>query len=319
MNNTLRIPRMKLLLVPMALLMMSSSCVLHSHMSPAKDASIAELWVEPTDLATRDLFYGEFGAKNAPDPGDQFKVIDVKTTGTQSGYDVLDSKGREWSVKMGIESRVEVTVSRVLGAIGYHQPPVYYVPKWTRVQDGKSVVEEPARFRLEPDTHKKDGNWSWRDNPFLGTQPLAGLFTAMVMFNNWDIKAAQNALYRVKDGSDGPRNWYVVRDLGASLGKSAWLNKATKADTTSFREEQFIERVEGNRVKFHYNGAWLEPKVHSIVTPADVRWVSGLLARLSPEQWRDAFRAGGFTEREAEVYIGRLQEKIAEGQRVSWW
>lgn len=320
MNNTISRSRKKTLLLPIAFMVLgSSSCVLNSHMSPAKNARMDELWIAPTDLASRDLYNGQFGAKNAPDPNERFEVTSVKTSGTQPGYDVKDSKGREFSVKLGVEPRVEVTVSRILAAIGFHQPAVYYVPKWTRMQDGKAIVEGPARFRLEPDTHEKVGDWPWRDNPFVGTQPLAGLFTFMVMFNNWDIKAAQNALYKVTDEGDGPRTWYVVRDLGASLGKTAWLNKASKDDTVSFLAEQFIERVENNRVHFHYDGAWLEPKVHSIVTPADVRWLCNLMAQLTDTQWRDAFRAGAFTDREAELYIGRLKEKIAEGQRVSWY
>jgi hypothetical protein len=206
----------------------------------------------------------------------------------------------------------------VLWAIGYHQPPVYYLPKWTRVEEGKSYAEGPARFRLEPKGLKKVGDWSWTENPFVGTRPLNGLFTVMVMFNNWDVKAAQNATYQVEADGDSPQTWYMVRDLGASLGRTGWIDKATKDDTAGFTREGFIDRVEENRVRFRYNGAWLDPRVHSIVTPADVRWVSGLLARLSDEQWRDAFRAGGFTDEEATVYITRLKEKIAEGQKLSW-
>lgn len=277
-----------------------------------------ELWQDPGDIAQRNLFVGEFGMKHAPDPDDKFDVISTKTSGTQAGWDVKDSKGREWSVKVGVEARVEVAFSRVLWAIGYHQPPVYYVPKWTRVDKGKTYREEPARFRLEPDTLKKIGDWAWSNNPFLGTRPLAGLFTVMVMFNNWDIKAAQNAVYEVTPDGKEKRTWYLVRDLGAALGKTAWIDQATKDDTASFAREGFISRVENNRVQFHYNGSWLEPRVHSMVTPADVRWVCGLLARLTDEQWHDAFRAGGFNQQEANAYIKRLKEKIAEGQQLSW-
>ncbi|MEQ1691181.1 MAG: hypothetical protein ABMA00_07850 [Gemmatimonas sp.] len=287
-------------------------------MSPRKPATMDQLWQEPRDLAQRDLLGGEFGRDQAPNARDEFQVTGKKTSGTQSGYDVKDGKGREWSVKLGVEARVEVVVSRIVWAIGYHQPPVYYLPKWTRVEDGAAVSEEPARFRLEPKSLKKTGEWSWTDNPFVGTQPLAGLFTVMVLFSNWDLKAAQNATYQMETAGRSPETWYLVRDLGASLGKTAWLDRASKADTAAFIAEGFITRVEGNRVRFDYNGSWLEPRVHDIVTPADVRWVCGLLARLSLAQWHDAFRAGGFTDAEADAYIKRLREKIAEGQRLGW-
>jgi hypothetical protein len=39
-----------------------------------------------------------------------------------------------------------------------------------------------------------------------------------------------------------------------------------------------------------------------------------LLSRLTPQQWRDAFRAAGFGQAEADRYIRRLQEKIVEGR-----
>lgn len=295
------------------------SCAFNSHWSPRGGVTMAELWQEPRNLAERDLFAGEFSRASAPDPNDRFVVTGTKTSGTQPGYDVKDSKGREWSVKFGVESRVEVTVSRIVEAIGYHQPPVYYVPEWTRVESGKAFKEQPARFRLEPSSLSKVDDWSWSDNPFVGTRPLAGLFTVMVLMNNWDVKAAQNAIYRVEGEGNEPRTWYLVRDLGASLGKTAWIHQATKDDTAGFVKEGFIERVENNRVHFRYDGAWLEPRVHTIVTPGDVRWVCNLLARLSDRQWRDAFRAGGFNDTEATVYIERLRAKVAEGQRLEWW
>ena len=52
------------------------------------------------------------------------------------------------------------------------------------------------------------------------------------------------------------------------------------------------------------------------ITPEDVRWTAALFSRLTPKQWSDAFRAGGFGEAEANRYIRRLQAKIAEGMRL---
>jgi hypothetical protein len=46
-------------------------------------------------------------------------------------------------------------------------------------------------------------------------------------------------------------------------------------------------------------------------------WASDLLGRLSSQQWSDAFRAGGYTTAVADRFIGRLREKIAQGQQVS--
>lgn len=295
------------------------SCAQRGHMRAAKGAQIDELWVAPTDIAQRDLFIGPGGDLVPPDPADRFEVTEEKVTGTQPGYDVKDSKGREWSVKLGEESRIEVTASRIVWAIGYHQPPTYYLPKWTRVEDGKVVETDAGRFRYESKSLDKVGEWAWTDNPFIGTRPLAGLFAMMVILNNWDIYTGQNAIYTVTEEGQPPRKWYLVRDLGASLGRSEWAKKASKGDTTDFVNERFIRSVERNRVRFYYIDHWKEPKVHDMVTPADLRWVCGLLAQLTPTQWNDAFRAGGFTPRETEVYVGRIKEKIAEGLALTWY
>jgi hypothetical protein len=136
----------------------------------------------------------------------------------------------------------------------------------------------------------------------------------MVMVNNWDIKSQQNALYRMKDDDAVPRERYMVKDLGASLGRSAWPIGGTKADPEAFEKEPFIERVEGNRVRFALQGAWLEPQLHRSIAPADVRWTAELLSRLTPKQWSDTFRGAGFSDAEGARYIRRLQEKIVEGR-----
>jgi hypothetical protein len=281
-------------------------------LSPARMAS---LWVAPTDLERRDLFYGVGGSRSAPDPRARYQFLRVKATGTQPGYDVIDARGREWSVKMGVESRTEVVMSRLVWAIGYRQPYVYYLPEWTLVRNGKSAVQPGGRFRLEPATQKKTGEWSWRDNPFRDTRPLTGLFVLMVMVNNWDLKTAQNAVYEVTE-DDNTRYWYMVRDLGAVFGRSAWIKPGTKDDPDGFDAEPFIDGVKANRVLFHYQGAWREPRLHASVTPEDVRWICGLLDRLSARQWSDAFRAGGYDEAEGQRYVRRLLEKIHDGLRL---
>ena len=296
--------------IPLSLV--SIACALNER--PTVDpVRMAQLWEPPTDLEQRDLFRGVGGSKNAPDPDEIYEFKEEKAVGTQPGYDVKDSKGREWSVKLGEEARPEVAVSRLLWAIGYHQPSVYYLPRWTMVRDGKRIPQTGARFRL--DDTKNLGEWSWRKNPFLHTRPLAGLFVYQVMVNNWDVKSQQNALYRLKDDDDkkNPREQYMVKDLGASLGRTAWPVGGTKADPAGFEEEPFIERVEGNRVRFAYQGAWLEPQLVRSITPADVRWTAELLSRLTLKQWSDAFRAAGFGQSEADRYIRRLRQKVSEG------
>ncbi len=292
-----------------------SACALTGRGTP-KAAPTRQLWEEPVDLARRDLFNGPGGQDRAPAVGARYDYLEEKPSGVNAGYDVKDSQGKRWSVKLGVESRTEVAMSRVVWAVGYHQPWVYYVPTWTLTRDGKDTVLARSRFRLEPLTQHKVGEWAWGKNPFLGTRELSGLWVLMVLFNNWDLKTAQNAIYEVKGDSAEPNRWYMVRDLGASLGKSAWLTFGTKDDPDGFDSQPFILGVRGNRVRFAFEGGWMEPHLHTSVMPSDVRWICGLLARLSDAQWADAFRAGGYSSTEGARFINRLKEKVAEGLRT---
>lgn len=302
--------------MPLVLLAASAAACAANPGADLSPAKMAEFWQRPGDIARRDLFHGPGGRPLAPAAGARFKLIETDDKGFSPGYDVRDERGREWSVKLGPEARTEVVVSRIVWAAGYHQPDVYYVPRWSLVDDqGKVTTQPPARFRLERSDRPKDGEWSWRDNPFIGTRQFAGLFTLMVLVNNWDIKTSQNALYRLGEGEDAPRH-YVVRDLGASLGRTSWFFPGVRDDVEAFEREPFIRSVEGNRVRFHYKGAWLEPQLNTIVTPEDVVWICQLLAQLTPQQWMEAFRAGGYSEAEAGPYIRRLREKIDEGLQL---
>src|SRR6185436_4256076 len=191
------------------------------------------------DLPDRDLFAGPWGLQNAPDPNEPFTFKAPKTSGTNPGMTVTDNRGREWHVKQGSEGQPEVIVSRLLSALGYHQPPVYYLPSFkVRTKDGFNV-ESGARFRLSVDTLKKRGIWKWEDNPFVGTSPYRTLLVVLIIVSNGDMKDVNNVLYEVKDSPDGVHRWFVVRDLGSSLGKLRWFI-STQNNPQQFSRQPFI-------------------------------------------------------------------------------
>jgi hypothetical protein len=49
---------------------------------------------------------------------------------------------------------------------------------------------------------------------------------------------------------------------------------------------------------------------------ADARWMGDLLARLSPDQIRDAFRAAGYSSQEIEQLSKVVQRRIAELEKL---
>ena len=288
-------------------------------------ADVAQLWVTPRNLETRDLFHGPGGAKLAPDPSAPFELIAIDNSGYSPGYDVRDSRGARWSVKLGIEAQPEVVASRVLWAIGYHQPATYLLTNW---QLAGKQVEPPgaARFRLEPESHTVIADWSWYENPFASTQPFKGLLVANLILNNWDWKTSNNKIYELADREGAPRRVFVVRDLGASLGKTTFprflkwtplrgMGQGSRNDLAGFEEQTLIKKVEGQRITFDYRG--IHHGLVDTLTVDDVVWTCRLMARISDRQWRDAFRAAGYSQPEQQRFITKLKSKIDEGMALS--
>src|SRR5207248_2010871 len=186
------------------------------------------LWEAPSDLANRDLFHGPWGVSRAPDPGSTYTFIRPKHGGVNPGVVVRDDRGRVWHVKQpprnhqGAEGPVEVVLSRVLSAVGYRQPPVYFLPSFTLVDESGKRSVTGGRFRLEEPSMTSRGSWAWRRNPFVDSQPYKGLLVILLVFNSWDLKDSNNTMYDQDDGGR-LRRWYVVRDLGAAMGETGRL------------------------------------------------------------------------------------------------
>ena len=299
---------------------------------PAKSAApppIHELWQEPRDLAARDLFYGAGGRQMAPDPRARYEFEQEDTTGASRGYEVRDDRDMEWDVKLGPEAQPEIVASRLLWAIGYHQPATYYVPAGWRLTGAPGWQKDTwmagpiARFRPKPSSRDVVGEWSWYENPFVGTRAFNGLVLANLILANWDYKASNNRIYEVKPPVGEASRLFVVQDLGASLGRETpnplhWIRwrafRGTKGNVEDFEETGFVRRVRDGRVELAYDG--MDPGLFDGVTPDDVRWVCGLFARLRDEQWNDAFRAAGYDDATRDRYVRKIKEKIAQGMAL---
>jgi hypothetical protein len=278
---------------------------------------IEQLWERPKDLASRDLYWGPWGRSLAPKPGEKYKVIAEKTRGFSPGFTLVDSRGQEWSAKQGPEAHTEVVVSRILSALGYHQPPVYYVAEWTQTEGEKSTVQKAGRFRPKDVGLDDKGPWSWYDNPFTGTAAHQGLLALLMVLNSTDLKADNNTVYEVSrrpKGSATVARWYVVRDVGASLGETGKI-RPTRGDAEVFAAERFILGVKNGFVELNYRGR--HQQLADYLRPQDLGWMVNLASGLTDKQWRDAFRAGGVEGKNADLFITRIHEKLDEARAVA--
>lgn len=279
----------------------------------AARASVNQL-VEPApDIAERDLFYGVGGAQSAPRADAEYRFLERDESGMSTNFEVEDPEGRKWDAKFGVEAKSEVAASRLLWAIGFHQPPVYYVKQWQITSGKETGVQPEARFRLEQKNWKKAGNWDWGDNPFVGTRELRGLVVMMAILNSWDLKTSNNMIYEVKGGS--PSRIYVVKDLGESLGRSVEVFLGTESKVADFTKEGLIRGVKDGRVDLYYRPVILNRTIDHEIAVDDVLWTCRRLARLSDRQWNDAFRAAGYSDEETAAYVDHLKDRRSRAPR----
>jgi hypothetical protein len=284
---------------------------------PPSAEQMAELWVEPGDPTSRDLFHGAGGPDLMPKPGASFRFKSKDTKGYSWGYQVLDEEGTEWSVKYGPEAHSEVFASRIVWALGYHQAPTYHVANWTLTGGPEPGPKQPSRFRPELKDRRRTGTWRWHDSPFVGTQPYRGLLVLMRVLNNWDLLERNNAVFELARPVEGASRWYVVIDLGASLGRTRIIPvSGTRSDVEDFETQGYINGVDDKgRVRFDDLGRF-HRELFQDLTPADVRWTSERLSRLTQKQWDDAYRAAGYTAADAQRFHRKIQEKIAQGMAL---
>lgn len=292
----------------------------------------AVLWREPLNIEARDLYGGLGGKTHEPNGPFTFEAEDMN--GSNPKFDVVDRDGVRWTVKMGDEARPETVASRIVWSVGYFTNEDYLVPA-LRVKDlpklrrGGNLVSHDgtirdARLKRHSKDQKKIGNWSWASNPFTGTREWYGLRVLMAVINNWDLKDSNNSVYQIQ--GDHPEQVYVVSDLGSSFG-SPGLNWERKGSFKAYRNSKMISRASAEFIDFRVPA---RPKADTFVDLpeltkrlnlrwlgehipiADVRWMAHLLAQLSSQQIRDAFRAANYSPEEVEAFATVVEARIAE-------
>ena len=86
-----------------------------------------------------------------------------------------------------------------------------------------------------------------------------------MLLNNWDWKTSNNKIYEIRQPDGTTIRHYVVRDLGASLGKTSFpaflrmtpargFGQGSRNDLADFESQGFIKSVDGADVHFDYRG-----------------------------------------------------------------
>jgi hypothetical protein len=293
----------------------------------------ATMWMEPTDIPARDLFYGPGGQKDAPQGTFTFEKEDLD--GTNPKFVVHDGDGVKWKVKLGEEARPETVASRLVWAVGYFADEDYFLQDFkvegmpAHLHRGGNLVAPDGsmhnvRLKRYLKGEEKLGEWQWLADPFTGSREWNGLRVLMALIDNWDLKDVNNSIY----DRDGVRI-YLVSDLGASFGTTgrSYTRADSKGNLEAYTNSRFITRTTPDTVDF------MTPSrpafIHMIEVPeyrqrirmewigrniprADARWIGELLSQLTPDQIQSAFRAAGYAPTDVDGFSAVVEKRIAE-------
>jgi len=275
---------------------------------PIPSDAKAVLWREPSDIASRDLFWGQGGEAMKPDLSKVTFVAD-ETSSYSKKYRVRDGAGTEWIVKVGPEAQSETAAVRFVWAAGYFADTTYLVPHVDI--DGKGSFEN-ARFEARIKGEKRLAQrWDWDKNPFVGTQELQGLKVLMALINNWDIQNHNNNVLIVTDETTGQKEArYFDTDLGASFGKEGRFLGHTRNRPDEFVKTKFIKGVENGYVVFNYNGK--NQHLLKKITVAQAKWLGKILSQLTDQQITDAFRAANYSPEVIQGLTEEVKSRINE-------
>jgi hypothetical protein len=283
---------------------------------------VPRLWSDPGAIASRDLYWGMGGELRVPKP--PFTFVEEKDGGTQPKIVVTDANGTTWDVKFGPEAHAEVAANRFVHALGYFSEESYFLGAG-RIEGVRGLKRADAhvsgagtfvaaRFtRRDPAVVPLEEEWTFHENPFVGTRELSGLVILMTILNNWDIRGpANNDVVRVTRPDGAQERRYLVGDLGGTFGRMGGpISLRSKWNLADYRAEGFIEKVEEGVVHLDYDG--FDSRMDRV--PLEhARWFAALVSQLTPEQVRRAFEAAGATPDEVEGFAERFVEKIAQLQ-----
>ena len=313
--------RWTLLVVTLALLIPATIHPGQKHKKKKGDQSLPDgipvLWRAPSDIAKRDLYWGEGGKALQPDLS-KVTLIEKEKGGYSTKYRVRDGSGREWVVKLGKEAKGETAASRLMWAVGYLPDVNYLVPK-VKVE-GLNKPLENVRFGLRPKDIKRVDGWQWKKNPFVGSREFQGMKVMMALLNNWDIKDSNNkvAVVHNKKIADNELR-YFVSDLGGSFGKVSHIPrfiyfKPDRNNPKAYAQTRLVDKVKDGRVDFHYK--LRRKNLFKDITVDQAQWITGWLSRLSDRQLEDAFRSANYNPTEVRMMSQGVRARINELQNA---
>lgn len=301
------------------------------------------IWKDPGNVRALDLALGAGGQEHIPRP--PFRFVEEDLSGTAPKIKVKDAKGADWSVKFGPEAFASAFSTHLVWACGYIVNTEYFIPHGRAVGAHHLKRAAPfvaadghftnARFQLRAKHPKfmRDHNWSWINNPFMGTPEYNGLRILMMLLSNWDAKDARDfsdgpaartadsnvAIFEVSEGHKQHGYWYFVSDWGSTMGK--WssvggLRDRWNAKGYAGQSPDFIRGVNNGQVLWGFGGTHGSDLTKGIRV-TDVAWLLRYLGQVSDAQIQRGLEASGATPEEVKLFGRSLRDRIRQLERVA--
>jgi hypothetical protein len=295
------------------------------------------IWRDPGEVERLDFTFGPGGRENVPQP--PFVFQEELDGGTKAKILVNDARRNRWEVKWGKEAKPETFAIRMMWATGYIVEPSYLVPSGTIDSVGALKRAAPyidrsndnafrdARFELRNSRAfpLATANWTWKDNPFGGTNELAGLRLMAMFLSNWDTKDASSsdgpntAILRVELPDGREEMHYLVNDWGATMGRWGPFGIRGRWDCEGYASNtaKFVSGLDENgMVRFGYKGKHTSTIAEEI-TVGNVRWLMNYLGRISDDQIRAGLAASGATAEEVACFTSAVRSRIEQLRSLS--
>ena len=296
-------------------------------------SAVQRIWKDPGRVEKLDFIGGPGGRSKAPKP--PFTFVEEDLGGTTPKVKVTDRRGDTWVVKWGPEVNAEVFATRMAWASGYFVDTTYFV-KSGRIlgardlKRAKSAVAQDgqftdARFELRDKNVRllEKNNWTWHNNPFIGTRELNGLKVIMMLTSNWDNKDARDQdrgpntgilEYRLKDRVELR---YLVTDWGGSMGKWGKLFTRQKWDCEGFTGQtpDFIKGVKDREIRWGYI-AQHSGDAKDDIGISDVKWLLRYLGRITDLQIKTGLQTSGATAAEIHCFAPAIRNRIEQMKRL---
>lgn len=269
------------------------------------------MW-EKSNISQKDLYYGPGGREMLPNLS-KITFLEEEKDGYNKKYRIKDGAGRTWVAKLTRETQSETAAVRLMWALGYKTEINYLVSSITI--PGKGTFKN-VRLEARPDNIDRLDEWSWKQNPFVGSKELQGLKIMMVFLTNWDVGDFQNKVLEVK-GRNGIEHHYIISDLGATLGRLGNNNlplfyrfgrQISKPE--DYVKAKLVRDVDEGELVLAYKGK--NRYIFEDVTVDGAAWLHSLLSQLSDKQIRDAFRAANYTPQQISTFTQAVKNRIAE-------